>query len=577
METHMVNYYLFIKKYLKSQFKWVSGLSVLLLVNTTLRLLSPRFLRQVIDGIVGQGKVNQIISLLIVFLIIIFMEELIKIFSAYISNKIGWSAANRLRKDLLECCIGKKDEADEFTEGEMIEIINGDVQILTNFFSLLFISIIQAVLIVSGTILAIFMENKMIGALETVFVIFVFWVFGKIHNFAVVSFKRDREHASAFYGYLGECLKAKEDLVANGAVLHIHNQLYGLLKKWFPDYKLANMKGYTSYAVYIFIVSLSYAIVFGLGAVLWLQGLVTAGTIYLLYQYNQNLIQPIESLRRQMDEMQKVSASMERIQVLLSQPVESETGEREVFDKCIQICVENVHFSYKENEKILRNVSFTLEQNKLLGLIGRTGSGKTTLVKLLTGIYYPQQGQILINGVSIEKISIKTLRENISYVTQDVQLFEASLRDNITFFDLQVKDAQIIELIQELGLKSWYDNLEQGLNTIVNVHQLSLGQAQLVALIRAFFKKSKLVILDEAHCNIDPFTAKCIQNAMDRLLLNRTGIIITHKMGTLRRLDKIILMDNGRVSEEGGYLELLGNKNSQVYQLLKKNAGEVLA
>lgn len=567
-----------IKKYLRGQKRWITALSILMLITTGLQLIAPQILSEVIDGIVGDSTQKQIVLLLLGYLAVTLVGELVRLVTTFVSNRVGWKATNRMRADLVERCLKQTEESlQNFKSGEMIEIIDGDVQKLTNFFSTLVVALVQAGLLVIGTLIVIFVENWLVGLVEIVFVICVFLIFGKIHNVAASGWKKDREHASEFYGYLGECIEAKEDLKANGRSSYVLEQIQQLLKKWLPDNIKAGVLGYVSYAVYLVIVAISYGIVFGFGAFFWKRGLITVGTIFLLYQYNQNLIQPVQRLRRQLDDLQKVTASIERISVLYDQPLEEDGGQPLEKGEGLEISVRNLNFSYKPQTQVLKNVSFSLESNQLMGVIGRTGSGKTTLVKLLTKLYPVSDGEISINQRPLSDISIDSLRENVAYVTQEVQIFDASLRDNITFFDEEVKDETLLGLIEELGLQEWFEGLEEGLDTRINEHQLSAGQAQLISLIRAFLKDARLIILDEAYANIDPLTEKYIQNVMSRLFVNRTGIIIAHRLHTLEQVDNVILMEQGSIVESGSYQQLKEDTASKLYQLLQQNISEVLA
>ena len=567
-----------IKKYLSNQVLWMIPLCVFMFASTGVQLYAPQILRNVIDGIMGDNTVTQVIYWLTLFLLLVLFGEIIKALVSYTSGRIGWRATNHLRTDLLWHCLEQTEESTQkLKAGEMLEIIDGDVAVLTNFFSSLLVAVAEAILLVIGTVAAVFMENVLIGIVEIVFVVFAFLLYGKIHNISVPKWKKDREHTAKFYGYLGECIEGKEDIKANGDTEYVLEQLKILLKRWFPDNVKAGVFGMTSYAVHIFVVAISYAIIFGCGTYFWRKGAITVGTIYLLYQYNQNIISPIQRLRRQMDDLQKVTASIERMQTLLEQPVENTEGVLLQSEGGVNIMVEHLDFSYLPEKPVLKDVSFCLEKNQVLGLIGRTGSGKTTLVKLLSKMYPTIEGEIYLNELPISEIALKSIRENISYVTQEVQIFNATLRDNITFFNRNIEDGMLIELIFEMGLKEWFENLENGLDTELNQHTLSAGQAQMIALIRAFLKDASLIILDEAYANIDPLTEKYMQTAMQRLFENRTGIIIAHRLKTLEKVSHVMLLEQGKVEEYGSYSELRENSTTRLFQLLHQDASEVLA
>jgi ABC-type multidrug transport system fused ATPase/permease subunit len=214
----------------------------------------------------------------------------------------------------------------------------------------------------------------------------------------------------------------------------------------------------------------------------------------------------------------------------------------------------------------------------VLGLLGRTGSGKTTLARLIFRLYDPKSGWIEINGIDVRNAQLETLRRSIAIVTQDVQLFRASVRDNLTFFDQSISDEKIYATLEELELGDWLRSLPQGLDTVLDTgsRSLSAGEAQLLAFTRVFLRNPGLVILDEASSRLDPATEQRLERAIDKLLHNRTAIIIAHRLSTVHRADKIMILESGRVSEYGDRNHLTADPSSRFYQLLQTGLEEVL-
>jgi ATP-binding cassette subfamily B protein len=205
-----------------------------------------------------------------------------------------------------------------------------------------------------------------------------------------------------------------------------------------------------------------------------------------------------------------------------------------------------------------------------LGIVGRTGSGKSTMARLLFRLYDPQAGQISLSGQAIRQIRLADLRRRIVLVTQEVQIFPATVRDNLTLFDPTVPDAALWASLQELGLASWVARLPQGLETLLaGAGSLSAGEAQLLALARAFLKDPGLVVLDEASSRLDPATERLLEGALDRLLAGRTAIIIAHRLETLRRADRLLLLEQGVVVEAGEVAELASDPASRLAGLLR--------
>jgi ATP-binding cassette, subfamily B, bacterial len=240
--------------------------------------------------------------------------------------------------------------------------------------------------------------------------------------------------------------------------------------------------------------------------------------------------------------------------------------------------LKDVHFAYAEDEPVLKGIDFHLQPGRVLGLLGRTGSGKTTLARLVFRLYDPTHGRISLGGVNLILPQLKPLRQRVALVTQDVQLFQSSVRDNLTFFDRSVPDERILDVIQELGLWDWYKSLPKGLETRLETggRSLSAGEAQLLAFTRVFLKDPGLVILDEASSRLDPATEQLIERAMDRLLKDRTAIIIAHRLGTIHRTDEIMILEKGSIVEHGPRLELSADPDSRFHHLLQTGLEEVL-
>jgi ABC-type multidrug transport system fused ATPase/permease subunit len=233
---------------------------------------------------------------------------------------------------------------------------------------------------------------------------------------------------------------------------------------------------------------------------------------------------------------------------------------------------------------VLDGVSFALAPGEVLGLLGRTGSGKTTVTRLLFRLYEPQGGAIRLNttgdSVELRETMLDDLRHKVGMVTQDVQLFRASVRDNLTFFDRTITDEQIVAALAQLGLGEWFNDLSDGLDTQLTsgAAGLSAGEAQLLAFTRVFLKNPGLVIMDEASSRLDPATEARIERAIDKLLAGRTGIIVAHRLATVHRADKILILEAGKVREFGIYSELVADPASRFAELLRTGEmQEVLA
>ena len=285
-------------------------------------------------------------------------------------------------------------------------------------------------------------------------------------------------------------------------------------------------------------------------------------------------------MTHEIESFQTIGACVERLTEFkaFKREVRNEAG-LDVESHPIQLTFSDVTFSYNGDDAVLTRLSFDLQSGSVLGLLGRTGSGKTTIGRLIFRLYDVNDGQIKMNGTHINNLHLDSLRRNVAIVTQDVQLFKASIRENLTFFDRTISDEKIISTLEELELGDWYASLPQGLDSVLETgsRSLSAGEAQLLAFTRVFLKNPGLVILDEASSRLDPATEVKLERAIDKLLKNRTAIIIAHKLDTSQRADDILILERGNVLEYGNRKQLASDSTSRFHQLLQTGMEEVLA
>jgi ABC-type multidrug transport system fused ATPase/permease subunit len=302
------------------------------------------------------------------------------------------------------------------------------------------------------------------------------------------------------------------------------------------------------------------------------------GVVYLLLTYGTNLLWPLRLLLWQIEQLQNSLANIERINEFFNLETKIiDDGETVFPDGEVNLAFDNLDFGYSE-ELVLKDISFSLDPGRKIGLVGHTGSGKTTLARLVFRLYDPKSGKIRVNGINTRNFPLKELRKNVAYVTQDVELFKASIRDNVTFFDREIPEKVIVDIFQDIGLGKWYNKLPNGLETIIYSEELGLsaGEEQLLALTRAFLKDPKIVVLDEASSRLDPATERQIEIALEKLLHGRSAIIIAHRLTTLHKVDDILILSDGEMVEYGSREELVQDPKSQFSQLLQKGIEEVL-
>ncbi|UNK16228.1 ABC transporter ATP-binding protein/permease [Paenibacillus sp. N3/727] len=556
-------------------------LLILLLTSTGLQLLNPQIVKRFIDTAAGGGILASLIQLAGLFLVVAVLNQLITVAVSYLGNDISWRATNRLRGDLLKHCLRLDMRFHNVkTPGEMIERIDGDVTSISNFFAMFIVQVIGSFVLLAGILGFMFTVNLPIAIVMTVFTLvsIMFMVF--IRNLGVNSSKNEREASASLFGLIEERIAGIEDVQANGNVPYVMNRFHRMMRAVFLKGRKAWMLRVIPWNTTVILFALAVTAVLLLGVRYYLIGEISLGTLFLIYQYTQMLNDPIERLGDQVQEFQKAKSGMLRSRELLSNSSEIMDGEQDhLYEGPLGLEFEGVNFSYNEDKPVLKDINFTVKPGERLGIIGRTGSGKSSLSRVLLRLYNIDNGVIRVGGTDITKLKLPALYRRVGMVTQDVQLFDGSLRDNLTLFNNSVSDEFILETTERLELRQWIDAQPEGLDTHLTTggSSLSAGEAQLFALTRVFLTQPSLVILDEPSSRLDAATETMLQVAVDQLMSQCTGIIIAHRLATLERVDKIMVLGDGRILEFGARKALAQDPDSHYARLLITGREEELA
>ncbi len=565
--------------YLRPQWHKSLLMAVLLLTNVGLELANPLIIRYFIDTFVSGGSISALTYAAVAFIGIALATQVIAVYATYVSENVAWTATNHLRSDLVAHCLGLDMAFHKaHTAGELIERIDGDVNTLSNFFSQFVVHLLSNTVLLIGVLLLLFGTDWRVGLAVTAFVVVALFILIGIRSRAVPFWVADRQMSANFFGFLGEQLAGTEDIRANGATGYVMQRFYLLLRSWLPVTRRATLVSYAMGMTTMTVFAIGNAIAFAIGGYLWSVGAITIGTVYLIFYYTNLLTQPIEQIRTQLQDLQKAGASIQRVQELLRTQPAIVDGAGVALPQCaLSVEFRDVSFSYVAENTVLQHLTFVLQPGKVLGVLGRTGSGKTTLARLLLRLYDFQEGAISLGGVPIGTVSLRELRQRVGMVTQDVQLFHATVRDNLTFFNRDIPDEQILTVLNDLELSTWYRSLPQGLDTELGSDSegLSAGEAQLLAFTRAFLANPGLVILDEASSRLDPATEHLIERAVSKLLQGRTGIVIAHRLGTIQRADEILILEDGQLLEHSSREALADDTSSRFYRLLQTGLEEV--
>ncbi|WP_394542829.1 ABC transporter ATP-binding protein (plasmid) [Priestia aryabhattai] len=565
-------YSTYFKKYYFIYKKEVLTLLLIVLGTILLQLWTPQLLKNFIDSAKSEASLYSLTKLAILFIVTSLIIQVLAIISTFIGESLGWKATNELRADIIKHCLlldisfHKKNKS-----SELVERVDGDTTQLSNFFSQFIVSMIGNFLLIIGILIVMYNEDPLIGASLTIFLILSTLSILKIRNFAVPFWIKVREVRTEFFGSTAELLEGVEVLKANDSTNYALQTYSHKFKKWLPIRLKAQLGSITLWMSILFIFTLGNAIAFAICSYLWSKGSISLGTVYMIFFYTELLRQPIEQIRVQITNLQSADASLKRINELFDIKNDIIIKPKDSIEEDLpEVVFKNVYFKYENNKVILRNIDFQLAKGNTLAIIGESGSGKTTISKLIMRLYEPYQGEIFLRGKNISSYDLTDLRRNISFVSQDVELFNTTVRNNITLFNSKITDETVLNLINSFGMKDHYDNLSNGLDTIIKEKgkNLSAGEAQMLIMCRALLKESEIFILDEASSRLDSLTDKIIQGKFAKYLKGKTVITITHRLQTIKDADYIMILSHGNIKEFGSREKLLKDSHSMYYEIV---------
>src|SRR5690348_3934364 len=413
MHLPVKRYVALLVTYLRPQWGRTLLMGVLLHVNVGLQLLGPQMVRFFIDTVIARGPSALLALYALLLVAITLVDESVSVATTYLSESVAWTATNQMRTDLL-----------------------------TN------------VVLLVGVLIAVYFADWRAGLVLTIFSVATLLILLRLRRYAIPLAGDYRQQVATFYGFLGEHVAGTEDMRANGATGYILRRFYSLLRPLLRSNRRSRMAGAFSGATTLTMFVLGSALMMGLGAYLWSIGAITLGTVYLFWSYTDLLSQPIQQIRNQLQDLQQAEACIQRIEQLFStQSAIQESEQRlELPPGPLSVAFHKVTFGYNVGEPVLREVSFDIAPGRVLGILGRTGSGKTTLGRLLFRLYDAQEGEISLGGYPVRALALHGLRQRVGMVTQDVQLFNASVRDNLTFFNRVIDDARLLQVIDAVGL-----------------------------------------------------------------------------------------------------------------------------
>ena len=555
----------------------------LILLDNALQLLGPNLLSQFVDLAVHTTTSDQLQSLAVIYLITMLCRQAARMAATYVGETAGWRAANRLRADLARHTIAlDMSYHKQQTPGIMIERIDGDVASLNRFFSQMVLQIGGSIILLLSTVGVLFYYNWKLGVMMLLFIMLSAIILTSLRNVAVPYWEAGREAAAQLFSFLEERLAGIEDIRGLGSSAHVLRRLDVLMATKNRYDIQGRLYGGVTWIVPLALAAILTILILGFGSWLYLDGQISIGLIVMTLLYGEMVVWPIRTIAQEIDQLQQASAGILRVVDLMAQKSRLVDGTHALDSVVPAVTFDHVTFAYPDGETVeapvLTDVSFHIPAGAVVGLLGRTGSGKSTLIRLLFRLYDVTGGSIKIGDHALPEYQLASLRSRVGLVTQDVQLFYATVRDNLTFFNRDISDDKLTDALRTLGLERWLSQQPQGLDTVLAANgAVSAGEAQLIALARVYLKQPQVIILDEASARIDPETEKMLEVALDTVLAGKTTIIIAHRLQTVRRCDYIAILADGQLQEFGGEADLRNTPESRYATLLRSGAVEELA
>jgi len=572
----------FLRRYLRPYRRFVALLAAIIILTISFQIATPVLTGRFIDRATAGDPVRDLVGIALVTMLFALLVQLLTVAESWVAEQLAWSATNTLRLDLAGHVL-RLDYAFHaaHAQGELIERVDGDVGNLARFFSRFAINIVGNGLLIFGILILLLITDWRIGLGMAVFIVIAFVGMLFIRSRATPVWMQERQATAGVYGFLGEYLDGLEDVRSSGpqAEAFVLRRFTGLMRGWLAITTRAQMRGYGLAATSSGLFGLGLAFAIALSGSLYQSGSLTLGEVFLVFRLTTMLREPTDRLRNEVQDFQQAAAGLSRVQALLAEQPRIVDGIGTPLPSGpLALELDRVSFGYEEDTPVLRDITLRIEPGRVLGVVGRTGSGKSTLTRLVPRFLDPTSGVVRVGRVDIRETRLAELRARIGTVQQDVRLFDATLRDNLTLFEGSngPSDDRLRDVIETLGLGDWLRSLPEGLDTPVGAGGigLSAGQMQIISCARVLLRDPDIVILDEASARLDPATERLLHDALGKLLDGRTGIIVAHRLDTLTFADDIAVISDGVLQEHGPREALAADPFSRFAALLRLDVME---
>lgn len=550
------------------------------LIYTALLVVKPYLIMHTFDDVIAQGNVQRLIYMTILLIILLILEGIFQFTNTYLTNTLGQNIINDLRTKLYKHILHLRIKYYDNTPiGTIVTRAVSDIEVINSIFSEGIIVIIADLLSITAIVGVMLYTNYRLTLITLIPIPFLFVATYYFKKSVQASFQDVRNQVARLNTFV-------QEHVTGMLITQIFNREKAEMNKFEKinaQHRDANIRSVLAYSIFFPIVEVLSSI--SLGLLIWwggneaLRNHTTMGELIMFVFYLNMLFRPIRQLADRFNTLQMGMVSSERVfKVLDTNEFIENAGNVDAENIKGDIAFKNIWFAYNNEDWVLKNINFEIKQGETIALVGATGGGKSSIINLLNRLYEYNEGEITIDGINIKSYELSSLRKNIGVVLQDVFLFSDSLMNNISLNNKNITREEVVNAAKMVGAHQFIEKLPGGydFNTMERGAMLSVGQRQLIAFIRAYVFNPKILVLDEATSSIDTESEQLIQKAIDILTQNRTSIVIAHRLATIQKADKILVIDNGEIAEMGNHQELLHN-NGHYKRLFELQFKEVNA
>jgi ATP-binding cassette, subfamily B, multidrug efflux pump len=543
--------------------------------------LNPYIIGETVNDFVTNQDISNLVFYIKILLTIVFAEVILQFLFIYYANWVGQHIIRDIRATVFRNINSfKMSYFDTTSVGKLVTRVVSDVETIANFFTQGVFMIISDILKMLVVIVVMFVMNWRL-ALVALAVLPILVYATKVFQVAIkATFQDVRNEIANLNGFVQERVTGMKIL----QLFTRENIEYQNFKKINNNHKKAHIKTVWYYSIFFPIAEILSS--FAIGLIVWfggyqiLEGFTTLGAVIAFIKMSQMLFRPLRQIADKFNQLQMGIVSGERVfKIIDTKSYIRKEGQIDASNIQGNINFSNVRFSYIQDEEVLKGVSLKVNKGQTVAIVGATGAGKSTIINLINRFYEIDSGTISIDSISVEDYELSSLRNQIAIVLQDVFLFSDSILNNITLKNPLITESQVIDAAKKIGIHNFIMTLPGGYHYNVKERgvMLSSGQRQLIAFLRAYVSSPRILILDEATSSVDSHAEQMIQYATDTITEGRTSIVIAHRLATIKKADKIIVMDKGVIVEEGTHKELLKKRNGYYKNLYDKQFSLELA